>query len=202
MDKITDFNNLLKFADFLNRFRTIERTILVNGSDRMENDSEHSFNMAMLGWYINTTYKLSLDTEKLLKYALVHDLVEIYAGDTYIYSTDQKFVDSKKEREDEALFKIKENFVEFAELASLIEIYNKKNDRESKFIYALDKIEPILNIYLDKGETWKKLDITLDMLVENKTNKVSIDPTIKDIFDQLLLRLQAENDELFGGLKK
>lgn len=78
--------NIINFTKLLNKFCDIERVIHSNGGDRLENDVEHSYRLAMLAWYIISSNKLSLDLDLVIKYALVHDLVEVYAGDTYIYT--------------------------------------------------------------------------------------------------------------------
>ena len=57
----------------------------------------------------------------------------------------------------------------------LIEQYEAREDKESRFVYALDKIQPMLNIYTDGGRTWKEKGVTIDMLVEYKKEKVKQD---------------------------
>lgn len=76
----------LAFMSLTNSFREIKRKILIKGSSREENDSEHSFQLALLAWRIIEMGKLKLDLEKVFKYALCHDLAEVYAGDTYFYA--------------------------------------------------------------------------------------------------------------------
>ena len=153
----------------------------------------------MLAWYITTTYNLPFDKEKILKYALVHDLVEVYAGDTYAYTEDKALLDSKEQREKEAAERLKKEFPEFEELHKLIHEYEQKSDEESKFIYALDKIEPMLYIYLDNGRLWKEYNISLKMSIEHKIEKVSVSPTIKKIFDELLTLLEKDKNTLFNS---
>ena len=59
------------------------------------------------------------------------------------------------------------------DLHASLAAYMQKSDQESRFVYALDKIEPILHIYLDQGRTWKEKNITLDMLYQAKKDKVA-----------------------------
>jgi putative hydrolase of HD superfamily len=72
-----------------------------NGKYIQENDTEHSYNLAMTAWYL-AAYFPELDKNKLIRYALVHDLVEIHAGDTFAFG-DAKHIASKSEREAAAL---------------------------------------------------------------------------------------------------
>lgn len=192
----------LKFSDMLNRFCLVERMVLVNGGERRENDIEHSYQLAMLAWYIIDSRKLDLDVDLVLKYALVHDLVEVYAGDTYTYSADAENIASKGVREEAALKHLHQEFLEFPDLFEYIERYEKKSDRESRFVYALDKIHPIINTYLDNGRRWKELDITADMLHEDKKDKVKLSPEVESYFNEIMRVLREEEGNLFNVVKE
>src|SRR4051812_27182979 len=74
--------NLLKIAKLSKDFGEIRRKIVFAKDSREENDAEHSFQLALLSWYIISSKSLPLNMEKAFKYALAHDLVEVYAGDT------------------------------------------------------------------------------------------------------------------------
>lgn len=192
------FDQLLAFVDLLHQLRTVERSVLIKNSDRNENDTEHSFSLAMIGWYVNATHKLGFDMGKICMYALAHDVVEVYAGDTYFYSANpDQDLKNKIERERQAALRLQKEFPEFPELHTAIENYEKRVDKESAFIYALDKIEPVLSIYRDKGRTWKKDGITLEMLETMKAPKVAVDPTVTLLFKELVARLKVEHKELF-----
>lgn len=191
-------DKLLNFTKLLDEFRAVERVVRVTGQDRYENDTEHSYNLAMMAWYIVSSTKTSLDPDKVIRYALVHDFLEVYAGDTYTYSTDQSHLDSKHDREAAAIVKLRETLVEFSDLHASIKAYESREDPESRFVYALDKIEPILHMYLDHGRTWKEEGISLERLYNSKVSKVSISPEIQRYFDEFILLLKAEEKELFG----
>jgi putative hydrolase of HD superfamily len=191
-------DNILDFAGLLNKFRLIERTVLFKGSDRKENDAEHSFSLAMLAWYINTTYKLGFDIDKLFKYSLAHDLVEVYAGDTYFIQNKDDSVAKKKQRESDAANKLRLDFPEFEEMHNIIELYEKREDPESRFIYALDKIDPMISIYVDGGRALKEYNVDLQTVKDNKISKVSVDSTIKDIYDQLIRKFEENELSIFN----
>ncbi len=192
--------DILKFQKILNEFGQVKRTILVNGENRMENDIEHSYQLAMLAWYIVSLKDLDLDIDLVIKYALIHDFVEVYAGDTYVYSEDEELKASKEQREKDAAERLKKEFSEFSELHDLIDEYENKKDKESKFIYALDKIQPVLNIYMDGGRTWKEKDITLSMLIESKKDKVSISKDAQEYFNKIIEILKENEKELFNKI--
>ncbi len=188
---------LLGFAKMLNELQAVERVIRVKNADRWENDMEHSYHLAMLAWYIIDSQKLSLDREKVFRYALAHDLVEVYAGDTYLFSEDKELLDSKPERERLAAERLAKEFPEVPEMHDAIFRYVRKDDPESRFVYALDKIEPIIKLYLDGGRTWKEMHVTLDMAYESKKDKVALSPEIKAYFDEMMVLLRKEERTLF-----
>lgn len=192
---------LLGFAKILNEFQRVERVIRVKDNERFENDVEHSYDLAMLSWYILTTMETVLDRDRVIRYALIHDFLEVYAGDTYNFSTDAAHVASKHEREAAAVIKLRETVSEFTELHEAIDAYEKRDDAESRFVYALDKIDPIIQTYLDDGKIWKEKNITIEMVYENKKDKVALSPEIKAYFDEFMMLLRKEEASLFPPKK-
>lgn len=197
--KDSGIGKLLEFVRMQNAFRLVDRVTYANGTDRMENDTEHSYNLALLAWYIVDAEKLDLDRDLVVKYALVHDLAEVYAGDTYIYSDDENHLASKADREREALERLAKEFPDFADLHELAERYERREDRESRFVYALDKIQPVLHAVLDDGRIWKEKNITIGMLYEHKKDKVALSPEIQPYFDELIKLLKENEERLFGN---
>lgn len=199
MKNLLSLERLQEFSRLITAFGKVERIYCIPGTDRKENDLEHSYMLAMLGWYIAESNALPFSQEKILKYALAHDLVEVYAGDTYIYSKDKAHLDSKMDREGEAAERLKMEFPEIPEMHEFLLGYMKREDPESKFVYALDKILPILLIQADGGRSWKEHGVTLDMLIQNKTNKVAVSPDIEPYFNELVTLLTSQEKELFGS---
>ena len=187
-------DKLLNFMRLIGDFQKIERKVLVNGSHRDENDLEHSYSLAMLAWYFVSINNIEVDIDKVIKYALIHDLVEVYAGDTYFYTTDNSVVDSKKEREKNALERIKSEFPDLKDITDMISVYECKGDKESKLVYELDKIEPVMKIYMDKGRSWKRDNISLEMLSSRKLNIIPKDSVVREYLDELLDLLSKEKD--------
>ncbi len=187
-----ELEGILKFAKLIHEFQNIERSLWLKGREHPENDAEHSYQLAMISWYVVSTYKLPLNVDKVIKYALMHDLVEVYAGDTDAFDKDPEQHASKAEREHLALEKLKLEFTEFPEMTDLITVYENREDHESKFVYALDKVVAPINIYFDSGRTWKHKGITFKKLLENKLPKVAAHPEVKKYFDQLVDILEKE----------
>lgn len=184
--------HILDWSNLLIKFREIERAIKVTRQERKENDVEHSYMLAMLAWYIVSSRKLNLDLHKIFTYTLAHDLVEAYAGDTYIWDTNKKVHEDKHAREKAAAQRLKKEFPEFKELHDVIEAYETREDAESKFVYALDKLQPLLVIYLDDCRPWREYKISLDQVLENKTQKVAISQPIAEYFEELVKTIKKE----------
>lgn len=187
-----ELEGILKFVELIHEFQNIERVMWLKGREHQENDVEHSYQLAMVSWYIVSAYKLPLDINRLIKYALLHDLVEVYAGDTYAFDADPEQHAGKAQREEQALQRLKLEFTEFPEMTEIIEKYETKSDDEAKFVYALDKFLPPLNAYRDNGRTFHKKGVTFEQMMENKLPKVAAHPEVKKYFDQLVEIFEKE----------
>ena len=192
-----NFQKVLELSELLNKFRLVKRGVLVNGENRWENDVEHCYMLAMMADYIISLENLSLDRYKVLRYALLHDIIETYAGDTYAYSKDAAHVASRKERESAAYEKIVAEFPEYTPMLEVVKGYEDKIDDEARFVYALDKVHPTINSYLDNGRSWHKKGISLVDLLAYKGEKVKVSPVIEKYWKELLEILERNKSSLF-----
>lgn len=180
-----NITRLLELQRLLAAFSQVERMNHRKHADAFvpENDTEHSYNLAMTAWYLAKWFP-ELNRDVLIRYALVHDLVEVHAGDTYIYGSKDELA-SKVQREAEALKKLEADWPDFESMNETIHAYETRADAESCFIYALDKIMPIMMIYIHDGYTWKKEGVTVDMLYKAKIDKIKLSPEVLPYFNQL-----------------
>lgn len=197
-------NDLKKFIELLERFQSVERTVSVRGSKpiRWENDIEHSYILAMCAWYLNDKAQIGLNTDKLLRYALVHDLVEAYAGDVSPFGLKGhkgKYVEDKTKREQKALRRIQSEFPEMVEMYSLIHAYEERKDAESRFIYSLDKLLAPLEIYMDDGRAFHHYQLVLKELVEKKRGKIDQHDLVSELWQELVEEME-EQEGLFPEL--
>jgi putative hydrolase of HD superfamily len=192
---IADINRLIELQQLLAAFNVVERKThrKHHGTYVYENDTEHSYNLAMTAWYLSQWFP-ELDKNLLIQYSLVHDLVEVHAGDTYIYGSEDE-LGSKESREAEAFAKLKHEWKDFQDMLISIEAYETKKSPEATFIYALDKVMPIMQIYIHNGYSWKEQGVTLTMLHDNKIEKVRLSPEILSYYEQLE-KLLSEHPEL------
>lgn len=176
---------LLELQKLLLEFSNVERVLhrRRNNELQMENDTEHSYDLAMTAWYLTKWYP-HLDKNKIIKYALVHDFVEVHAGDTFTYGSEESLA-SKDKREADALRKLQKEWSDFDELTDEIVRYESLADEEAKFVYALDKIMPVMMIFIHDGYSWKEHKITAKMLYDKKKNQVVQSPEIYPYFIEL-----------------
>ena len=185
--------NIQSLLGLVDGFKKVKRVIYNAGTRERENDAEHSYELMFLSWALaveyNKKFNRNLNIEKILVYGLVHDLVEVYADDTDAFSKDG--IETKKDREEEALHMIQKTFPFLPELAETIEAYEKQADPESIFIKSVDKILPVLNNIRSDYVSYKEAhpDLTFDEMRAAKGPRIK-DPQIFDLW--LLLEAQIE----------
>lgn len=199
MDKNAVFDELNDLQKFLLYFQRIERIISIPQREgEYENDVEHSYFLAMAAWYISEKLQLRLDQAKILKYALVHDLPETYAGDVSSFASQEKR-EAKKHREAEAVEKIKERFGNtFPGMLETLHEYEAQKDEESRFVKALDKLMPPIMIAMDGGISWQEHGITQERFIENALRNTSISEPVSQICNALLEYLR-QHPEYFAA---
>ena len=133
-------NQLLRFTAEVDKMTAIKRrTMLIDGS-RRENDAEHSWHMAIMAYLLREYSNEDIDIAKVMLMCLIHDIVEIDAGDTYAY--DAEALQSQKAREDAAKQRIFAILPEeqAQELIALFDEFEEYETAESKFAHAMDNI--------------------------------------------------------------
>ncbi len=146
----------LAFLAEVDKMKSIFRQTLLIDRSRRENDAEHSWHFALAAMVLQEHGAPGLDMLRILKMALTHDLVEVYAGDTFAY--DEAGYLDKAAREAAAAKKLfallpKEQSAEFSRLWKEFEA---GATREAAYANAIDRIQPFLNNALTGGYTWKK----------------------------------------------
>ena len=175
--------DLLELIDFLTNFQKIDRQIYIPALERNENDTEHSYNLTMAVLLIATKEEFPLDANLAIKYALVHDLVEVYAGDTSALDDEQ--IRTKAAREHVALQRLKSNELT-AGIAGMIEEYESLDNEESRFVYGLDKLMAAYTIVHGQISIWQEHGITRTIWQERFQAKVQTSPYLQPYLEALL----------------
>lgn len=131
------------------------RTILLDAS-RQENDAEHSWHMATMALVLHPYAEPGTDLLTVLRMLLVHDLVEIDAGDTYVYDA-QSTLDQAA-REEKAAARIFSLLppAQAGELHALWRQFERRDTREARFARAIDRLQPLLHSYHTDGKVWRQ----------------------------------------------
>jgi 5'-deoxynucleotidase YfbR-like HD superfamily hydrolase len=155
---------------------------------RKETDAEHAWSIALVACSIAPLIDEKLDVGKIAQIAIVHDLVEIHAGDISIWGAEED-LSQKEKREEEALKKIEEEFRNFPWLIENIRDYEQKNSNEARFVYAVDKLVPFFFRILVKPTPFERIQITQDAFeegIEKSRIKAKNHPAISQYFEDML----------------
>lgn len=193
-----DITTILQFVKFLNTFRDLKRKIHFSHDTIPEDDAQHSWQLAVVSWYIIAYKKWPLSIEKCLQFALVHDLVELYAGDVdAIYRTAEDQV-HKIEAEKAALTKLIHDYPDAQALWDILIEYEACESEEAIFIYSLDKILASMNIANDRGYEWKMRNHSMHDIISMKESKVMKSPYGGEIRVELKQFLADHKDTIFS----
>lgn len=190
IDRIAELQKLI--ADFAK----IKRTNKLVDNPGRENDVEHSFGLALTCWFLAPHIAPELDLQKIFEYALIHDLVELYAGDTYFLVTAAE-AKQKKAREHAALERLSAEWLQdFPGLIQALQAYEDKADEEAWFVYAVDKILPPLMINQhEKAAYYKRWKLTKKALFDKKRETIAKSKHMQIYIDRYLAWL--ENPDYF-----
>jgi putative hydrolase of HD superfamily len=191
-----DLDELIRFLTFGYQFQAVERNVYIPGTKKWENDAEHCYQLAITAWFLAERHKLDVNFEKLFKYALAHDLVETYAGDITYYDSPEKIA-AKHDLETQARKRIAAEFPDVPSLHQTIEDYEKREDLESTFIYALDKLLPTISVYLDNGVLWHEHGISHEKMNAYKVPKMAVSDLVFAYHECLDERLSTNESTLF-----
>lgn len=153
---------LLKDIEFiveLDKMKSILRQTSLINEDRREDDAQHSWHISIMAMILGEYSNEKVDVCKVIKMLLTHDLVEIYAGDTFCY--DKVGNEDKKERENQAADKIFGMLDEDKgkELRALWDEFEEGQTPEALFAASMDRLQPMLNNYHNNGGTWRKFNV-------------------------------------------
>lgn len=161
-DKLKRQLNFLTEAD---KMKSVFRQTILTDKSRQETDAEHSWHFALMAM---TLFEYAgfdgVDINRVIKMAILHDLVEIYSGDTFAY--DVKGNEDKAEREKEAADKLFALLPDelAAEYRALWEEFDRMETPDAIYASAVDRLQPFLNNYLTDGHTWVKHGVSADQV--------------------------------------
>lgn len=158
----------IAFIKEIDKVKYIERRTKLFNSDRRENDAEHSWHLAMMALVLSDYSDAEIDLLKVIKMVLIHDIVEIDAGDTFLYDQNKNHDNTEEElKSAERIFGIlpEKQATEFIVLWTEFEAGVTP---EAKFAKSLDKLEPLLQNTSNNGGTWQEFGVKYQSVYDKK----------------------------------
>jgi putative hydrolase of HD superfamily len=158
----------ISFIKEIDKLKYIQRKTKLFNSDRPENDAEHSWHLAMMTIVLAEHSDNPIDVLKVLKMVLIHDIVEIDAGDTFIYDSTKSHTNT-----DEELIGAKRIFgllptEQAEEFIAIWEEFEESVTDEAKFAKSMDRFEPLLQNTSNNGGTWREFNVPYQKVYDKK----------------------------------
>ena len=165
---LTALAKQMAFIHEIDKLKYIQRRTKLLNSDRNENDAEHSWHLAMMAIILSQHSNTAVDILKVVKMVLIHDIVEIDAGDTFIYDTVKNHTNTNEE-----LLAAKRIFgilpeEQAQEMIAVWEEFEEGKTEEAKFARSMDRLEPLLQNVSNNGGTWQEFNVDYQKVYAKK----------------------------------
>ena len=176
----------LAFALEIDKEKNIFRQTHLSGHGRNENDAEHAWHMAVMAYLFQEYANEEVDLAKVMLMCLIHDIVEIEAGDTYAYDPEAK--KTQKDREAAAKEKIYSILPEDQkrELTALFDEFEAYETPEAKFARAMDNLQPLLLNDSNNGGDWKEHGVSAKQVYERQGKTRLGSEKLFEVTDQII----------------
>lgn len=187
----------LAFSLEIDKVKNIFRQTHLSNNGRNENDAEHSWHMAVMAYLLREYANQEVDIAKVMLMCLIHDIVEIDAGDTYAY--DAEGLQTQKAREDAAKERIFSILPEDQkkELMALFDEFEANETAESRFAHAMDNFQPLMLNNSNGGADWRAHGVTAEQVYQRQGKTKMGSEQLFEVTDQIL-----QDNILRGNLKK
>ena len=180
---------LQKQLDFIleiDKEKNIFRQTHLSGHGRNENDAEHAWHMAIMAYLLQEYSNEKIDVARVMLMCLIHDVVEIDAGDTYAY--DAEGLKTQKAREEAAKERLYSMLPEDqkADLTAIFDEFEERKTPEAKFARALDNLQPLLLNNSNDGGDWRNHDVTAEKVYERQSRTREGSEKLFEVTDKIL----------------
>ena len=178
----------MEFVLEIDKEKNIFRQTHLSGHGRRENDAEHAWHMAVMAYLLKEYANEDIDIAKVMFMCLIHDIVEIDAGDTYAYDTEA--LKTKKAREDAAKERIFGILPEDQrkELTALFDEFEDYETAEAKYAHTMDNLQPLILNHSNGGGDWREHDVSAETVWTrqemNRLGSEKLFEVTKEIIDE------------------
>ena len=188
----TRLERQLSFIAEIDKLKGVERRTPLIDRSRCENDAEHSWELAVMAVVLAEHADSSIDLLRVVAMLLIHDLVEIDAGDTFLYDDEATITKSAREqRAADRLFDLLPGD-QAVQLRELWDEFERLNTPEARFAKALDRLQPLLHNYHAHGGTWREPGVDQAKVTDRKKVISLGSPTLWAYARELLKRAVDE----------
>lgn len=176
----------LEFVYELDKLKSINRQTYIADGSKHENDAEHSWHLALMCMLLSEHSNQEINVLKTMFMVLIHDAVEVDAGDTYAYDETGNL--SKREREVKAAERIFNILPEEQgkKVRALWDEFEEKETPESKFANALDRLQPIILNHLTDGRAWREHGVKKSQVHNRNKNVGEASKEFGELIDQII----------------
>ncbi len=176
----------LEFALEIDKEKDIFRQTHITGLKRKENDAEHAWHMALMAYLLREYSNEKVDILKVILMCLIHDIVEIDAGDTYAY--DKVNLETQKQREEmakERIFSLLPD-EQKAEMINLFDEFEENKTPEANFAHAMDNLQPLILNDSNNGADWREHGIFAEQVYKRQINTKKGSEKLYEITEQII----------------
>lgn len=176
----------LEFILEIDKEKNIFRQTHLSGHGRNENDAEHAWHMAIMAYLLQEYSNEKIDAARVMLMCLIHDVVEIDAGDTYAY--DAEGLKTQKAREDAAKERLYSMLPEDQkeDLIAIFDEFEERKTPEARFTRALDNLQPLLLNNSNNGGDWKNHEVTAKQVYARQSRTREGSEKLFDVTDRIL----------------
>ena len=176
----------LDFALGIDKEKNILRQTHLSGHGRNENDAEHAWHMAIMAYLLREYSNEPVDITRVMLMCLIHDVVEIDAGDTYAYDEEGK--KTQKAREEAAKERIYSLLPEDQkeELAAIFDEFEESKTPESKFAHAMDNLQPLMLNNSNDGGDWREHGVSAKQVYGRQSRTKEGSEKLYEVTDQII----------------
>lgn len=177
----------LAFIQEIDSLKRVERKSFVSGTRRLENSAEHSWHVALMGWLLCEHAPPSVNPDRVVRMLLVHDLVEIDAGDTLLYAA----AEAHRLQRERELLAAQRLFgllpaEQAASLRALWDEFEARETPDAKFAAGIDRLQPLILNVMSEGAAWRRYGVTAQEVYEKNRHIADASPELWAVAEQLI----------------